>query len=63
MFDEIKKLDNSYIANTYNRFDVAFKCGKGSTLYDFNDKKYIDFSSGIGVNALAYVMMNGQMQL
>jgi len=51
MFDEIKKLDNSYIANTYNRFDVAFKCGKGSTLYDFNDKKYIDFSSGIGVNA------------
>ena len=52
MFDEIKKLDNNYIANTYNRFDVAFKCGSGSTLYDFNDKKYIDFSSGIGVNAL-----------
>ena len=51
MFDEIKKLDNSYIANTYNRFNVAFKCGKGATLYDFNDKKYIDFSSGIGVNA------------
>ena len=51
MFNEIKKLDNDYIANTYARFDVAFKCGKGSTLYDFNDKKYIDFSSGIGVNA------------
>ena len=51
MFDEIKKLDNSYIANTYNRFNVAFKCGSGATLYDFNDKKYIDFSSGIGVNA------------
>ena len=51
MFEEIKKLDNENIANTYNRFDVAFKCGKGSTLYDFNDKKYIDFSSGIGVNA------------
>ena len=51
MFNEIKKLDNSYIANTYNRFDVAFKSGKGATLYDFNDKKYIDFSTGIGVNA------------
>lgn len=51
MFDEIKSLDNTYVANTYNRFNVAFKCGKGSTLYDFNDKKYIDFSSGIGVNA------------
>ena len=51
MFEEIKKLDNEYVCNTYNRFNVAFKCGKGSTLYDFNDKKYIDFSSGIGVNA------------
>ena len=51
MFNEIKKLDNDYIANTYARFNVAFKSGKGSTLFDFNDKKYIDFSSGIGVNA------------
>ena len=51
MFEEIKNLDNNYVSNTYNRFNVAFKCGKGSTLYDFNDKKYIDFSSGIGVNA------------
>ena len=51
MFDEIKKLDNSYICNTYNRFNVAFRCGNGATLYDFNDKKYIDFSTGIGVNA------------
>lgn len=51
MFEEIKKLDNEYVCNTYNRFNVAFKCGNGSTLYDFNDKKYIDFSSGIGVNA------------
>ena len=51
MFDEIKNLDNNYVVNTYARFNVAFKSGKGSTLYDFNDKKYIDFSSGIGVNA------------
>lgn len=51
-FDDIKKEDKEYIINTYNRFDVAIKEGKGSTLYDFDGKKYIDFSSGIGVNAL-----------
>lgn len=50
--NNIKKDDKSYIANTYNRFDVAIKEGHGATLYDFEGKKYIDFSSGIGVNAL-----------
>ncbi len=49
-FDLIKEKDNNNIANTYARFDVAIKEGKGSTLYDFDGKKYIDFSSGIGVN-------------
>ena len=51
-FKGIKEEDKEYIINTYNRFDVAIKEGKGSTLYDFDGKKYIDFSSGIGVNAL-----------
>ena len=46
-----KELDNKYIAHTYNRFDVCLKEGKGSTLYDEDGKKYIDFGSGIGVTA------------
>lgn len=46
-----KELDNEYIAHTYGRFDVVLKNGKGSTLYDENGKKYIDFGSGIGVTA------------
>ncbi len=50
-FDDLKCNDKEYIINTYNRFDVAIKEGKGSTLYDVDGKKYIDFSSGIGVNA------------
>lgn len=49
-FDLIKNKDNENIANTYARFNVAIKEGKGSTLFDFDGKKYIDFSSGIGVN-------------
>ncbi len=49
-FSKIKYEDNKYILNSYKRFDVALKSGKGSTFYDVNDKKYIDFSSGIAVN-------------
>lgn len=46
-----KELDNQYIAHSYGRFDVCLTDGKGSTLYDENGKKYIDFGSGIGVNS------------
>jgi acetylornithine/N-succinyldiaminopimelate aminotransferase len=42
--------DKKYIASTYARFDVAFKSGKGSKLYDYDGKEYIDCASGIGVN-------------
>lgn len=47
----IKELDNEFVAHSYGRFDVCLTKGKGSTLYDENGKKYIDFGSGIGVTA------------
>lgn len=50
-FDSIKEEDKEYIANTYGRFDVAIKEGNGSTFYDFDGRKYIDFGSGIGVTS------------
>ena len=50
-FQDIKNTDKNYIANTYNRFEVALKCGSGATFTDFEGKTYVDFSSGIGVNA------------
>ncbi len=53
-FDKIKQTDESYVAHTYGRFPVAIKEGKGSVCYDFDGKKYIDFSSGIGVNSLGF---------
>lgn len=46
-----KELDNQYVAHAYGRFDVALTKGQGSTLYNENGKKYIDFGSGIGVTA------------
>ncbi len=49
-----KELDKKYIMNTYGRYNVALKSGKGCTAYDEDGKKYLDVSSGIGVNSLGY---------
>ncbi len=49
---EIKDLTGQYIMPTYGRFDVAIDHGEGACFYDFEGNKYIDFTSGIGVNAL-----------
>lgn len=51
---ELINEDKEYIVNSYNRFQVALKEGKGSTVYDYEGKKYIDFGSGIGVTAFGY---------
>ncbi|MGI5958543.1 MAG: aspartate aminotransferase family protein [Massiliimalia sp.] len=50
----IKDLDQSYIVGTYARFDAVLSHGKGSTCWDEDGKKYIDFTSGIGVNSLGF---------
>ncbi|MBE6609616.1 MAG: aspartate aminotransferase family protein [Ruminococcaceae bacterium] len=50
--DEIIALDSEYIAHTYGRLNLVPEKGKGSTLFDKDGKKYIDFTSGIGVNSL-----------
>jgi len=39
---------------TYGRFPLAISHGKGSRLYDFDGREYIDFTSGIGVNSIGY---------
>lgn len=50
--EEIIALDSEYIAHTYGRLSLVPESGKGSTLIDKDGKKYIDFTSGIGVNSL-----------
>ncbi len=49
-----KEKDLKYIMHTYGRYDVALKSGKGVYAYDEDGKRYIDVSSGIGVNSLGY---------
>lgn len=50
--------DKEYICGTYSRFNLAVSHGESSTCWDFDGKKYIDFSSGIGVNSLGYAHKN-----
>ena len=47
----IPQLDNTYIANTYARFPVTIARGKGSLVWDADDKVYIDMATGIAVNS------------
>ncbi|MBU5626644.1 acetylornithine/succinylornithine family transaminase [Oscillibacter sp. MSJ-2] len=46
----IKELDQTYVANTYNRFPLQIVKGKGSVVEDESGKQYIDLGTGIGVN-------------
>lgn len=52
--NEVISLTDENIVPSYARFQVAIEKGKGATLWDFEGKKYIDFTSGIGVNSLGY---------
>ena len=42
------------LLHTYNRYQVVFEKGDGVYLYDMDDKRYLDFVSGIAVFALGY---------
>ena len=46
--------DNKYIMHTYGRSPLVIERGEGMTAIDADGKRYLDFTSGIGVNALGY---------
>ncbi len=50
----LKAQDQQYIVNSYGRFDLLLKEGKGAVCFDETGKRYIDLTSGIGVNALGF---------
>lgn len=52
--NEIKDLAKQHLAQTYAKKEVVLAKGKSATAWDYDDKKYIDFTSGIGVNSLGY---------
>jgi acetylornithine/N-succinyldiaminopimelate aminotransferase len=53
-FEQIAELEKQHLLGTYNRYPVAFTRGKGVFLYDLEDRRYLDFVSGLGVNALGH---------
>lgn len=50
----VKQAESNLLVSTYDRYPLLMKRGKGVYLYDAEGKKYLDFLSGIGVNALGY---------
>lgn len=51
---EIKGLYDDYVLHTYTRAPLVFDRGEGVRVYDVEGKAYLDFVSGIAVNALGH---------
>jgi len=53
-YEEIVAREQKYVFNTYARYPVALARGKGVYVWDVAGKRYLDFLSGLGVNALGH---------
>ena len=54
MRNNIKNQFKQFVAPTYGRFPLTLDRGKGSYVWDSNDKKYLDLGGGIAVNCLGH---------
>ena len=50
----VVRSESKLLLPTYDRQRVLFTRGRGIYLWDSRDKRYLDFLSGIGVNALGH---------
>jgi len=53
-FDELVALDAGNVMQTYGRLPVAFVRGEGTSLWDSEGKRYLDFLSGLAVTSLGH---------
>jgi acetylornithine/N-succinyldiaminopimelate aminotransferase len=53
-FEQIAERERQFLLQTYNRYPIVLTRGKGVFLYDIAEKRYLDFVSGLGVNALGH---------
>ena len=51
---QLLEKEKQYFLNTYNRISLEINYGKGVYLYTTDGKKYLDFFSGLGANALGH---------
>src|SRR5215472_2732730 len=50
----VMDLERDYLLQNYARYPLVLSRGKGCYLYDLEGKRYLDFLSGIGVNAMGH---------
>ena len=50
----VKDLEKEYLLQNYSRYPLVLARGKGCYLYDLEGRRYLDFITGIGVNALGH---------
>ena len=50
----IKQIDDTYVAHTYARTDLALVRGRGAEAWDDKGKRYIDLGAGIAVSTFGY---------
>ncbi len=56
------RAEQKLLLPTYDRQRVLFTCGRGVYLWDSTGKRYLDFLSGIGVNALGHASITNTRQ-
>lgn len=52
--DSVSRMEAKLLLPTYERQPILFERGRGVYLWDSRGKRYLDFLSGIGVNALGH---------
>ena len=52
--EHILKTTDDYVLKTYGRIPLAFERREGVTLFDTDGNVFLDFNSGLGVNALGH---------
>jgi acetylornithine/N-succinyldiaminopimelate aminotransferase len=52
--DRIRALESEYLLQNYARYPLVLDRGKGCYVFDPSGKRYLDFITGIGVNALGH---------
>src|SRR6266571_3407503 len=53
-FQPTMDLEREYLLQNYARYPLVLARGKGCYLYDTAGRRYLDFITGIGVNALGH---------
>ncbi|HEB75573.1 MAG TPA: aminotransferase class III-fold pyridoxal phosphate-dependent enzyme, partial [Nitrospirae bacterium] len=54
---DIKRLleeSSRYLMNTYSRYPIILRKGRGTKVYSIDGKEYLDFVGGIAVNILGH---------